>query len=320
MIDYLATLPHYAEHLAPIRAETGGDTFDGDTSRLADNGEPVVIAGWHDLTVVPASRRVALVDHGAGQTYIGQDHGAYAGGKDRERIGLYLTPSERVSRLNRDRYPDARVETVGAPRLDRWYGVERPANPVPVVAFVWHWSPNGVPEQRSAWRFYREVIGRLVSRRSDLRFVGHGHPRSRDTLDEWYGEIGVETVGSLDAVLAVADLVVFDNTSAGYEAAAVGIPVLALDSPEYRPEVDHGLRFWDLVPGLRLMARMDGRPNDGIVHARWGPDAIGDAIDEAIDDRPELAERRRETLGEVYWRLDGHAAARSAEILADWVR
>lgn len=321
MIDYLASLPHYADHLAPIWGETGGGRFDGDLYRLDDNGAPVVIAGHQDLALVPGSRRVAFVDHGAGQTYQNLDHGAYAGGRDRERIELFLCPSERVAALNRARYPNARVEVVGSPRLDSLAAEARvgvlDSTHRSTVALTWHWEPTVMPEALSAWPYYRDVIERLVATRDDVEWLGHAHPRMLERVAPWYQSLGVPVVVDFREVVRRADLLVFDNTSAGYEAAALDVPTLALDAPMYRPEQDHGLRFWDLVPGLRLMARIDGRPECGIVHANWGRDHLTYAIDEALDDRLELATLRR-SVSEIVYPVRGDAAERAAAVLTDW--
>lgn len=325
VIDWLASRGHYLEHLDPIRDEldTAGQLFVGpeahDAIALLDDGTPTVVAAMRDAVMVPESRPVCLVEHGAGQTYEGLHSDGYAGGGGRERVSLFLCPSERVADLNRAAYPTAQVEVVGCAKLDH-PPARAPRGERPIVALTWHWRCNVAVETRPALDHYRDAVRRLAAT-GRYELLGHAHPRLWDDGDppnELYDELGIEWTRSWPEVLARADLLCFDNTSAGYEAAALGIPVLALDSPEWRDEPRHGLRFYDSVPGLRLRARMSQAPECEPVFQWWGEHNLEAAIAEALADADGLRAKRELVSDEVYGPRDGRASERAAEILRRW--
>jgi CDP-glycerol glycerophosphotransferase (TagB/SpsB family) len=113
-------------------------------------------------------------------------------------------------------------------------------------------------------------------------------------------QLGIEHVTLFDAVAARADLYVCDNSSTLYEFAALGRPVVVLNSPAYRRDLDLWPRFWRCADvGVQV-----DRPDDLEV-----------AIHLALDDPPAIAARRRAVVDEVYPLLDGRAAQRSAEAI-----
>ena len=285
-------MPHYAEHvaagLAGVPEGLRGDLFVG-SRRLASElrvrgvrvvapedrgwpmppGEPVVVAGFRDVRPM-RGRRVALMEHGAGQTYAGVQDGSYAGGRGRGSVGLFLCPSGRVADVNRAAGGD--VAVVGSPRLDvlwderrrfsrqRGRGVER-------VAVSFHWRCQLVPECGSGWDAFRDDVRRFVAE-SPWQVLGHGHPRLWPEIRPWWRRSGVEAVEAWATVVRRADVYVCDNSSTMFEACAVGLPVVVLNAPEWRRDVEHGLRFWeaagmgpnvepggDLVAAVRSAAR-----------------------------------------------------------------
>lgn len=272
-IDVLASFPHYADHLAPIwRAlpdQLRGRWFAGSREswrhaaaldlrpegRLVRSPRPewrgdaaVLVAGWSDLKIAGRAR-VAFLEHGSGQTYaeVGDFAKFYSGGTKRERVGLFLCPNETVAAANRAAYPDATVAVVGCPHLavlDAARRATERTDPPTVAVTFHHDSPTPVPEAGTAWFDYAERMADVVASVPEVRWLGHAHPRMWRKIAPWWEAMGVEVERSWPAVAARADLLAFDNTSAGFEAAALGIPVVVLNARAWRRDVDHGLRFW----------------------------------------------------------------------------
>lgn len=323
MIDAYASQPHLVDHLAPIwqaLPPTERGTFWISGRHLAPEtqaryhfptqwGHPTpntqtttMVANANDLQHIPLPRRAIFVEHGAGQWYRDIDgHVAYSGGKGRERVELFLTLNPTTAAREEVATPKARVVIVGSPRLDRLARRAHQRTWIrsrPVVALCWHWDCRLVPETRSAWPYYREAVRRLAAT-GRVEVLGHGHPRAFPKLAGEYTKLGIEPVERFDDVVGRADLVVVDNTSAGPEAAACGIPVLWVNAPEYRGEVWHGGRFWDWPRGQVTCA---------------DPEQFGRAVGEALAMAYEshTARSRERMVAEVYPRWTRGRAARLA--------
>ena len=361
LIDAFAQVESHARHLRPVWEQLPSEVRDhwytgapGDEPIFGDN--PTLIAAGSALDLTSTDRPVCLIEHGAGQSYDSVDTSGYAGGRGRERVSLFLCPNERVAEENQARYPDAQVAVIGCPALDQHYGtggnrgvvaqidalpehvrrwggfgpsphgpeveVEVDGGPT-VVAFAWHWDCNLCPETQPAFAYYRDRIPQIAD---TYKVLGSGHPRNRDLYQAEYDSMGIETCWDPDELIRCADLLVVDNSSLLYEAAACGVPILAVDAPGYRSEVDHGLRFWDRIPGLRLRAHRHQRPEMGFVHERFGRENLLGAIEEALADQTEmpggasLKLQRSMVSDEVYGPLDGKASERAVSAILEWIR
>lgn len=294
MIDALASEMHYADHIRPVwDALPDKGRFHTKPSRLAD-GPPTMVASYVDAHRA-SGRPVIYMEHGAGQTYR-PGVPSYAGGRGKSHVALFLSPSEAVAARNRQAYPSAAHAVVGCPMLDRWIG-HKPANGEPVVAFAWHWEGLGVaPEARSAFGHYAQALPSLP-----FKMLGHGHPRAMKRLRPFYAKHGIETVESFAEVLERADVLVFDNTSAGFMFAATDRPVVVLDAPWYRKA--WGGRFWDWADvGVRI-----SEPRD-----------LERAITMALHDQSTLRYNRRRIVREIYGELDGRDTARAVGAIVGW--
>lgn len=283
----------------------------------------VVVAGYRDMLMVNGkAERIALMQHGIGQSYGGRHDGAgdwigSPGGLDRGMVSLFLHPGGRPASLDKARYPRARVEVVGSPRLDRLHRKPRDGHD-PTIAITTHWDPQflkgqhgwqACPETHSAllcphfggWFGIHDAIVELSKR---YHVIGHGHPGAHvgnitDAAPMWEG-MGIEVVRDFDEVCRRADLLVADNTSVIYEFAATGRPVVLLDPPWYDRDVGHGLRFWsaDHV-GLHVS----------------DPRTLTDTVTEALDGNHW---RDREDALDMVFGHRAHAAERTAVVLMDW--
>lgn len=322
----MAAEPHFADHLAAVwlaLPEEARGTFmhrggraeqERITSRMASLGietslkspnRPVLVASYGDLARARRENRtrVALMEHGAGQSYHGDRHSiganssSYAGGPNRY-ADLFLHPGPDPAGRDRARYPKARVELVGSPFLDTM-----PARvPGPeTVAVTFHFNCLVSPETRPAFSHYRKAVAELAQTR---KVIGHGHPRFLDQIAPWYRRNGIEVVRTFDEVCRRADVLVADNTSVLFAFAASGRPVVVLNPPWYRRHVAHGLRFWDAAEvGVNVTS----------------PGALAAAVAEALADPPGRQTAREAALSLVYAHRAG-AAGRAANVLLDWAQ
>ena len=317
MIDVFASAPWYVDHIAPIwralpaaargrfhvtarsaPAAVGLPNVTHD--RLSpDPKRPILVVSYGDLRSAFMAQRthIALGQHGAGQSY-SSDHPAYPGGRNQGPVSLFLVPNETAAERSRKAYPKATVAVVGCPKLDGLPRKERGAEPV--VAFSFHWDgPTIAPEMRSAWIYYRTAVPIVAKRRL---VIGHAHPRAMPRVARWYTGSGIEIVPSFEDILRQADVYACDNSSSMFEFAATGRPVLVMNAPVYRRNVEHGLRFWEAA---------------GIGVNVDRASMLAEAVEKAIADPPEVRAAREAALAVVYQPLRGGAAL-AAKALLDW--
>lgn len=292
-LDLLATRPQYRHHLEPVWAALSPER------RGTGSSGRVLVSSASDLAgAIRAGYRageVAYLEHGAGQPYSGTP--GYPGGPGRQHVGLFLSPNETAAAADRAAYPDAQVVVVGDPRLDTLPGRE-PGPPLVAVSF--HWDCWAVPESRSALPRFKRGLPALASA---VPLIGHGHPRAERALERVWTRLGVEWVPTFDEVLRRADLYVCDNSSTLFEFASTGRPVVVLNAPWYRREVEHGLRFWQAAS---VGVQVDH------------PDELVAAVQFALEDRPEQQAARARALQVAYAHPSG-AAERAARALEGWL-
>lgn len=287
-IALYASEPHYRAHLEPIAAAL--DDAEWVTHRqLAKGTGPVVVASLRDALAVPY-RPVVLVEHGAGQTY-----GARMAPRDNVR--LFICPSDRVAGYGRELYPHAQIAVVGCPRLDRYAGTQPQGT---AVAISFHWPGGATPEAGTAWLHYVDALPALAAAFGEV--IGHAHPRMFARAAHAYRRAGIEPVADIDEVFRRSGVYVVDNSSSGWEAMAVGIPVVWLNAPWYRRYIEHGLRFWALA--------------DSGVQVDEPGDLVG-AVRRGLADAPDQHARREAAVAQVYAHTDGTAATRAAQAIKE---
>lgn len=217
----------------------------------------VIVGGAQDIP--RARQRLVYVEHGAGQAYNGDPRCAgrlgYHGAPHPPNVCWYIAPRQDVA----DSWGRPAF-AAGCPALDdiKPNASARPQNGYagvkPSVVFTFHWDARRFcPEAGSAFEHYQPHLADMVRhlRAQGFDVFGHWHPRS-PTMRKVWRELGVDFLDDIDTVLAGCDMMIVDNSSVMYEAAALDIPVVALNCPEYRRTVNHGLRFWDHVPGWQI--------------------------------------------------------------------
>lgn len=241
-------------------------------------GDVVMVAGAQDIP--RASRqRLIYVEHGAGQSYQGDGsmlhNRGYHGAIHPANVEWYLAPRQDVA----DSWGRPAF-VAGCPALDcsRFAGLDKPTA---VITFHWN-AVRLCAEAGTAVASYMprmaEIIAHLRAHGFDV--VGHWHPRSPTMRAAWRG-LGVDFVPDIQTVLDTCSMMLCDNSSAMYEHGALDRPVLALNSPEYRRDVHHGLRFWDHVPGWQVDSVDELLALD--VGAYWREDWSAEARHRAID-------------------------------------
>lgn len=282
MIEFYAgAWGHYVNHLAPIwealPAEVRGkfSLIKGSAAeaRAKQLGIPykrfnqytrdvlVCVASFEDYRATkPAS--TIFVNHGVGQTYIGADMGSYSGGPGRDRTVAFLCTSERDALANEKTYPGVPAYRVGVPYLDEFsmssQKLKHINSKTPTVTFSFHANIQACPETRWAVDWVKPALARLVVKDNQAKsalihnFLAHSHPRAIRQLEPFWKKMGVPFEPDWLKVLAQTDCYVIDNSSSGYEAAAIGIPTVWWNPPYYRRDVHHGLRFWEAIPGVEV--------------------------------------------------------------------
>jgi hypothetical protein len=261
MIDFYASERHYIDHVAPVWNALDSE----DKGRFIVPNEliysyaraagvrAVIDEPGRNLTLVASygdykktKGPVVYMEHGIGHSY-SNNHPSYAGGSGKDRVILFLCQHHLTAEKNKKAYPKAKVAIIGTPKLDKIKprGIEKN-----VVAVSWHWDCQIAPETRSALPHFKPILKQLQAAK-DIELIGHAHPRVtfNRTLQKIYKELKITYVHEFSEVLERADIYVIDNSSSAYEFAASGRPVIHLNAPWYRKEVNHGIRFWEYLPG-----------------------------------------------------------------------
>lgn len=254
-IHIVASQPHYRDHCEAIWKHLPGGMRGeirfghGAHARDLPTSDLVMVGAFIDIERAHG-RRVVFVEHGAGQSYQGLPTRAqayYTGGSHPDNVVAYLGPREEtVYSWGKPAYP------TGCPIMDPYqlFGEDK------VVAITFHWPARRlasvVPEVGTAFNAWIHslplIVDKLLER--DWTVLGHHHPRFRHLATAWK-HMGVP-VADVDEVRRRASVLIADNTSLMYEMMYCGRTVVALDSPAYRPDVEHGLRFWDHAPARRV--------------------------------------------------------------------
>jgi hypothetical protein len=320
MIDAYATEPHYLDHLAPIWVnlpdEAKGRFYAPPWIHSGETGITLhPRSGWMrdtptNLTLVASHRDLnrirprqgILLEHGAGQTY-GRNEPDHAGGTGRDNAIGFLCPNETVAQANRDAYPHIPAHAVGSPKLDAWKHLPE-AHPW-TVTIAPHWDDTRYPESRSALPWIRPHLRTLTEhlQAEGIILHGHGHPRLWPPIETTWKQADITPIRPQREALTQTRVHVFDNTSHGFEAAALGHPVILLNPPWYRRETRHGLRFWewaDIGPQIDHL------------------DDLATAIIATVDDGGEGYRRDREAMAEaVFGPLEG-AISRAVNVILDF--
>lgn len=334
-VDVYASQWHYLDHLEPIwhalpeevrgavlvtapalRRHSLAVAAEANASRLgSERISRVLVAGGPDMETASRQRwGCALVEHGAGQGYLdAAGHPSYPGGVHRESVGLFICTNRSVARRN-DTVAPGRSVVTGSPRLDVLSAIRsgrdssrEPARPV--LALAWHFATRASRESFWAFPEYQASLVDIVTEWPG-RVIGTAHPKAWRHVQTAYRSAGIEPVPLWADVVARADVVAFDNSSVGFEAAALGIPVVLMNSLRWRKDVEHGFRFWAYSGiGPQVDPRGDSR-------------AIARDVVLAASEAfrfPALWDAPREVMGREVYPHRGEAIERAVDAICRWV-
>ena len=315
-IDFAAYRPWWMAHMAPVADELerrGHPITQAEgQDRLTDQpGKVTVVASHSDMQrALKAHRRVVLMEHGAGQSYSNRNV-SHPGGTGRQKVALCLFPNDESADRHRKFYPKGPpAVVVGSPMVDfltERFGRVPPHPTLPIVAVSWHFASSVSLEAGSAWPQLGEPVLSALCDMRDLGWIellGHAHPKMMSTVAPFYEARAIPLAHDFTEVCDRADLFLIDNSSCLFEFAALDRPVIAMDSPQYRPNRHHGLRFWWAADvGLRIQRA----------------DQVANAVITALRDPVEVACQRHEIIERVYPHL-GEAAKRAADAIEAMMR
>lgn len=267
MLNAYASHPHYVNYIKPIWDRLPNKLkgefhvhprcdglYDLPTARQFTNPQPpLIVAGATDAK---RADRYIFIEHGAGQTYEA-GHGNYANHPKPGCLAA-IVPGPYCARIMQQANPNLPVIQAGAYTLREviksWLiGPQEPEGIVnimpmqPTILFTWHWRGAAVsPEADTGFGQFRESMLQI---HPSMRVKGHAHPRILGEAAEWYRQHGIPTVETSAQALQNMSLLVADNTTMIYEAAALDLPVIVMNPSMYRKGTHHGLRFWDMIPG-----------------------------------------------------------------------
>lgn len=308
-IDLIASLPHYASHLLPI-FQALPDDLRGEVHPPREpvqppraGGRAALVASWQDLKELRNQCPIIYVEHGAGQSYGGDPRSAWqpgysasGGGRHGETVIGYISPNQTIA----DRWSKPAV-AVGCPKLDRWVGVKPHIEHS--ICFVWHWDCVISPEAATAFWHYAGLLPQIVDRFEQQGFsvFGHAHPRWEGELHAPMVDAGMRVLATEAEVFAMCGMLAVDNSSLGAEFMALGRPIIWLNQPGYRYDIDHGGRFWDWTRGVTTI----DTPEQLLRHNLW---------DE------EWGDWHRHHADTVYTYRDGRSSERAAAFIDGLIR
>lgn len=309
-IDFFAREQHHIEHALTIY-EKMPEEFKGKFLKKKDELEEspnkiVAVFCYGDLRIVARLGKKAIFgDHGVGM-YYNEIHPSYAGSlADRDCVLLRLSPNKIHADKERE-ILKCPIEIIGVPKMDKWHKARN--GPVrrkrhPVIAFSFHWDCRVVPETRSKYKFYENAMKAVKEVYGTV--LGHGHPRIFPLLHYVYRPMGIRPIADFNEIIKRADIYICDNSSTLFEFAYTKKPVILLNYPFYRKDVEHegNPRFWRLA---NMGVQVDS------------PDQLLAAIQETIDNP--RTEEQEKAVEEMFYYLDGKCTERAVNAIVNFLR
>jgi len=296
-VDVFAREKHHQVHAQAIAKGLGVAVKDRSDQITADY---VCVFSFGDLRVVAEiGKGIIFCEHGVGMFY-NVVHPSYAGSlRNRENVVLRLSPNETHAEKERETL-ECPVEVIGVPKLDRFANRYWNFNRTkPTVAISFHFDCLVCPETRSSFSYFKDVIPEL---KKHFNLIGHSHPRYASVLEPFYRKNKIRFVKDFEEVLEHADVYCIDNSSTIFEWCITQKPIVLLNPPFYRKEVEHkgNPRFWK---------------HSGIAPLCERPEDLIDSIWEAINNHEKYVPKIREANKDVLTFTDGRCAERAVNAI-----
>lgn len=263
---------------------------------------PLVVAGYGDLiySLYVHDRPVCLTEHGVGRYIPGGFNPGYSGGTGlRALVGLFMCPNTTSAKRNQETFPDARVRTIGYPKMDRYAGInKKPMGIPPVIAVTTHWDCEKTDFMRSGLDEFLPAIKRL---KEHFEVIGTGHPRDFEKIKAKFEGLNIPVYRDLETIFEKADLLVGDFTSAVDEFAFLGRPVVRYCT-KAAATANEGAFFESKRPGIVVYRHEDLLP----------------AVNMSLRDPEALQTQRKEAVEAAFTYTDGKSAHRAVEALIEW--
>lgn len=294
-IAFFARENHHIAHAKAI-ADGFGLDVKSDSKGLAE--DVIVVFCYGDLKKITTEypkKKIIFCEHGVGM-YYDNVHPSYAGSKEhRENVILRLSPNK----MHADKEMETLkcpVEIVGIPKLDKFAKrIFRFKKYRPTIALSFHWDCLVNPETRSSFKYFEKILP-ILKREYDV--IGHGHPRIMAKLIPIYRKWGIQYFHNFETILKKADVYICDNSSTIFEWCITKKPVVLLNPPTYRKDVEHkgNPRFWK---------------HAGIAPLCERPEDIITCIQDAIENHGKYLPKIEEANLDVLTYTDGHCARRA---------
>lgn len=285
--------------------------------QLPSGPETIFVSAMKDadlIHILDPYKEVILCEHGSGQTF-NTLHSSYAGGLGRGWLALCIVPGVVPYNKQIVNYPGVPCVMTGCPKLDALADYVKPDKILQmsnlVVGISNHFADGICSEAGSSFLYFWNQVADLVRSNPKTRFIGHYHPRIVGIEQEKWVELrkscpNLQLTPEFNFVAREADLYIIDQSSTAFEFAALDKPVIFLNSPHFRKDVNHGMRFWEYAD-MGVQCDITDSLAEKMVEALLG------------EYNCKYTERRKQVTKLVYSVPLGQAAVFTAKTLVDFV-
>lgn len=240
-IDFFSREKHHQTHAKELARAFGKEVLTSVNDITADY---VCVFSYGDLKLIhELDKYIIFCEHGVGMFY-NNPHPSYAGSTtNRDKVILRLSPNKTHAEKEMETL-ECPVEIIGVPKLDKFANRNWRINyEKPTVAISFHFDCLVCQETRSSFKYFEKILPEL---NKHFNLIGHAHPRLMRDIESFYIKNKIRVVKDFETVMELADVYCIDNSSTIFEWCITGKPIVLLNPPFYRKEIEHkgNPRFW----------------------------------------------------------------------------